>query len=1536
MYNVLHTALCNLQATGSLGFEGFIVDLIGVLTGQTFFSARSGAQAGKDAGTAGYGSTYIDIECKRYSGNRSPATRDLLGGLTEAIHASRGGLEVWLLVSTGPIGVTQAEALRQVAEAQAVTVEILDWQHGALPRLAVLCASLPEETLSGLSSRGVAADAAEIQRELDAVRKHKNFTSDHLELQRRLGAADMGLGHARTTANVWLEKALASHAESMAEFKQALCPTDASFQGYVDRRSVGTALDAWYKGWQVDRRVAVVLGSEGNGKSWATMGWWAKLAVKPLTLLVTSNRMMSRDGLSLMASMLTSQTGTRDPGFWQRRLRQWRTRPVGNTPLLLLILDGLDERQGESWDEVLASLVSPEWAGRLATIITSRPTFWREKVAPFVPRQMEIAPVDVPPFDDVELQAAWGSSYPPLKDMPHAVRNFIRTPRILRLAREHVGHLIENGDLTVERLIIEDWCDRRRLKLGFAHSEGEVRELIVALAKDLREGVGEFSRAHLRNYSALAERSPQRDLDRDFAEIVEGRLFASVSGLSDRYRIRPEYAGLALGLLLARDVRDAYGQGGYADASSELAKALDPVADFDQSNAMVRGACAAAAAEREYPREARVMLFRAWLQQRSREEDEQYDFAAYLPEEPSIFFDLAELLWSDTEVNPHVRQWVADAILRWRNSPRVRDLIETRCRKWLGLWHRDWRNNVFATRMKELEEHRKEVDDRRAQLTSVESKLADTLLTKSEVVSAPALARLAILLISHGPRLPHVPGLVGWALSRAMMGMAWEIDEVAWCLRLNCDDPIEVETALLGRIDPLLADSSRVGVRASRTLLSAMGSPRAAKRLADLPEPPRFEMPRLHRWVDVDPLDPAASAPTSMEAALKRLADLPVDSLCRFLGQTSEDYELEQLDPVLSRFDPVELCAFYRRLLGTAPQREGLALRQLGWLVAKLMMVMSSQEIAALDTARRSLLASLGPGRDSGGRDFAEVCILAGVLSQQPSEDQLRLLLHRPEGALDALFLEEMFSAISDERANEYLVEMVGSGRDHEIRRLLWFLSCTGFVISDAGRQALVSLFPHQDPAMRGSAFRLASKCGDRLALRAHLESGWVASKAHRWESFFGSRALIDAMDNADYLALRDRVSVDLLGYLAVQDGTERGLRAFAEDLDAVWQTMRHTLRRRPNMAAEAVIAMPPGRATTPELEVPSISAISEPAIRTVRVFGRESRPAELDSIVAMFDVGSSSTDDARREEHLQLLIEEAQRAGREFFGRGVPRYAIADVAARYPEFTDKWIAALTQSDAESWDLAEFYCTLGDVLGPGDPNRAAEIIGLLRRAQVGLRVTYSPVKVDRLTWMAFSLPTSEKVSNLRETILSEAYSDELLFQIVLAAQGGSADDWLLQTILADLDSPSVYRMARGLTLIGFLDEGPVLRVTQVHLEGHSGFLAEVATSARLRLQRNRRARHWFETFLGSRDKLSAWAAFRLFLRCADRRFHVWVEARKATVSELPRLWRQHLALNHQDICNAAGSNENRLDKTLFAVKISRDEVAPWYRTPPTV
>lgn len=1533
MYDALHDALHSLQAAGARGFEGLVHAHIGRLTGRRFFLAKSGTQAGKDVSTAGYGGTYIDIECKRYRRGMSPTTRDLIGGFIEAFDASAGNLDLWLVVSTGAIGSSEAEALRRTADREAVAVEIIDWQEAGLPELAVLCAAFSRETVEVLQVRGVSGDLTAVSADLMAVADDPRFPTQLADLRRRLSAADLGLDHAREVTNAWVQSRLLRKADAMAAFHQALCVGDVGFQPYIERPVPQAALSAWYAAWPDHHSLAAVLGREGNGKSWATMAWWKGLTGKPLTLVLTSNRVTANDSMSIVASVLLEQAGVRDVAFWKRRLQQWLQRPPSGVPTILLILDGLNERPRQPWDQFFASLNESGWAGRLAVVITCRPAFWSERVAHFLPDGLPVTCIEVQPFNDEELANAWGDRRPTLSEMPKPVRDFIRTPRIFRLARNHIEDLIQSGDLTVERLLIEDWADRRQLRLGFAHSVPDFNNLVIELARDLRQGVGEFGRHRLREYSSLARRNPDRNLDKDFDEIIDGRLFERIDPVSDKHRVRPEYVGLALGMLLAREARDANRHLGTAGIEGVLAEALDPVADLDQTTATLRGACAVAFLEAEYPVEARRALLRTWLCRQNPDEAQWHDFAAYVPLHPKTFFDLADDFWFGADIYPTAREWVADAILRWRGLPAVQALIEARCARWLGLWHRDWHGFVGKPDTNRLARQRATVVENWSRLTDSERRLADELLSEAQTPHAPSIARLALLLASHGPRLKHVRGLVAWALSRAIMQSGDQSEEVAWCLRLNRHDPTETEAALLVDVGSFLEDRSEVGTRAARTLLWACGTPAAAERRSALPAPPQHDFWFLQqRLIDVDPLDPATRAPTDLTPVTERLAALDPAEFCRTLSRTAEEHDFAQIEPTLVRFEPALASAFCRRLLQSARDRQGIRLRQLGWRIPEYLMLISPEEADALDQARCSLLPLLGDNPHDA--QATEAYLLVGVLGNHTVGQQLDLLLARPPAALDLLLLEEVLVPVQGEMANVRLILAETDWQPHVLRRLLWVLSRNAFPLNAAARMAVVRCFSHGDPAVRASAFRLAMICDDRMALRVHAASEWRArSDDSTLESFYGSLALIAGTDPIDYIALRGRVAPELLGYLAVRDGRPHAIDAFAQDLDALWETMAT-----PISAAEipslAVTSRQPNDPSTPELEITDIAPLAETALRTIHAFGRGPSAEELKSFFEWSDPDRWIHERREFNERIGKLIAEAQRVGRHFFGKGMRGYGLSEVISRHRELVEKWITALAQRDRVQWDAAEFHRALCAGLGQTDPDRAADILVHLQHASTVLRITYRPWNIDSLAWLAFKLPSNPKVDAVRERLLEDACTDELLFQVALAAQANGATGWLGRVIQRDFDATAVYRRARALTLIGFLDEGGVLDALRQQLNGRAGFLKDVAMCAQDRLEKNHRARAWFTKFISHRDEVEAWAAFRLFLRCVDRRFHLWENAMLNATHDLPLLWRQHVTVNDWNIRKTAEDNEGRLSEILFGLRIPKGEIAPWYGTPP--
>ncbi|HXH09447.1 MAG TPA: hypothetical protein VNP04_06770, partial [Alphaproteobacteria bacterium] len=521
--------------------------------------------------------------------------------------------------------------------------------------------------------------------------------------------------------------------------------------------------------------------------------------------------------------------------------------------------------------------------------------------------------------------------------------------------------------------------------------------------------------------------------------------------------------------------------------------------------------------------------------------------------------------------------------------------------------------------------------------------------------------------------------------------------------------------------------------------------------------------------------------------------------------------------------------------------------------------------------------------------------------------------------------------------AKERLVRVVAEGHAYKVRRLLWFLSHSHFTLNEVARDALISGFNHPDPAVRTCAFRLAVGCHDRVALSAHVASEWRArTDDTTFESCYGSHALIAGADPLDYGALRGRVAPELLGHLALQDGPPGAIDAFAEDLDALWTTMTQSPGLPTGMNGPAIVHSRAIDPAMPEGERGSIAPWAEAALHTIHVFGHGPRANVLQALLAQFPPDASMREQHAFREGATAVIREVRETARHVISQRMPERALAEVIARHRQRVEKWLAFLACCDTVPWDMVEFYCQLCLAVGKAEPDRAADIIARLRQASVAWRSTYSrwKWKVDRLTWIAFQLPSSPKVDEVREHILEAANTDELLLQIALAAQANRATDWLTQVIQRDLAAPEVCRVARALTLIGFLDEGALLDECRHALDGRTGFLGDVAHAARGRLERNRQARAWFDQFRKRRNPVEAWAAFRLFLRCVDRRFYLWSDVLCQSTPDLPGLWQQQMSMNADDIYRSTEKNEGELAKSLFGQRISRNELAPWYPTPP--
>jgi len=172
-------------------------------------------------------------------------------------------------------------------------------------------------------------------------------------------------------------------------------------------------------------------------------------------------------------------------------------------------------------------------------------------------------------------------------------------------------------------------------------------------------------------------------------------------------------------------------------------------------------------------------------------------------------------------------------------------------------------------------------------------------------------------------------------------------------------------------------------------------------------------------------------------------------------------------------------------------------------------------------------------------------------------------------------------------------------------------------------------------------------------------------------------------------------------------------------------------------------------------------------------------------------------------------------------------------------------------------------------------------------------------------------------------------TDEALFELALAGSAAHNYERLRALIRQGLSSHAPVRKAAALMLAGFTvhgsDSASLLDSVHFHPEG---WLWSMQAWARRHLERDRCAQEWFRRFCTSRSTDESFAAFRLLLRCVDRRYWVWKYDVVRSVRLSP-LRRRYLTVNQHQIDEAIKENEKTFEKRFLGREIPEGKVYPW-------
>lgn len=1133
----LATALRSLPPAGSLGFEGLLRDVLVEVTKIGFGLAKSGPQGGSDVRSLGLNLFEVALEAKRYGENTVLRVDALEAKLFESWR-SENGTDLWILAATRAISATDNEKLTLAGEALGITVLILDWppEPRQLPDLAVLCAEAGTVLDRYI---GHHTDLVEI---VEAIHAHPDYPAAARRLRNRLIMPDIGYAAATEAMKQWMLVGLASDRNAASRLGGKFNNVLDSHRGRILRPKYEAQLDQWFAAGAP----AVLLGNEGLGKTWLFLSWWYTQVDTgvdlPLTLFVPAKEIGQESLSDLIARLLERRLGHGSVQFWKRRLAQWlKLRP--GVPQILLMIDGINQHWiKRDWADLLQPAFDDQWNNRISLLMSCWPDHWNElqKLATLTPQPSEIV---VERFDDSELDALLSAHELRRENFGTAILELMKVPRLSALAIARQQDLIASGDITPERLAVEDWKHRIELRGSqLALSDAEFQDFVAELGTKLRSSIDGTVLTRHNVFERLGRDSGKEraDLLSTVAELISGQWLVP-TGQANQFRVNPELVPFALGLELAHQLKTASGD---AAANAIIAEHIDPFSGQSLGVRILRGAVTAALLDSTVSRPARRALLTRWINEQN---FSRLDFDAFwriIGLDGELVLQIVEESWlgggaGSISTDEIIIKGLANAY----QFEAVASLIEASVTRWLGwFWDDPFQGSVLGHIDLTSPSSRQRQEVTAENLNSwqqFEGRDAFPPIKHCCTGNPSWLSHRVFGIISFLPQARFIEAITAWGITRAVMGRPQHLDELAWALRLNRKDPDATRTEVWGLVDRLVESRHRLALDAACWLLKVLADPQAEERLRQLRPPEVFASSGSIRFLtptDEDISNPKGDVTVSeIEDAVRTLPE-NID------GRVASKRKLL----VLARTKPDRLRELIGECAMSAASLAPAALRQRIERMGGFLPLLSKEERGALGAAIDTILDE-GVTEPSSELDWWRVRRLELRLSGCSGLAQLELLLNQ---ACDRKLLDSVATQLLD-FTQEDIKSVLGrfeiqSERDTVLSWLTLLVEFADHRSID-GWSELPALLRHVDAEIAELAIALASESTDLVVLKAIAESSWTGTDvSDRTQRYERSAALLKASQVLNRPELLERADREITAvWLQREPENPDALRAY-------------------------------------------------------------------------------------------------------------------------------------------------------------------------------------------------------------------------------------------------------------------------------------------------------------------------------------------------------------------------------------------------------
>jgi hypothetical protein len=1468
----------------------------------------------------------VFVECKRYGTDTQLDQRELLGETDEAVRDT--DLDIWVLVTSRAASDSLRDTLRNHLDQFGVDFVAMALGDGTPSSLEVLLASAPDAVGHALAPASVPTDVLTC---LESIRRMPGFDPAKRRLLQLLESEAVGLEAWKARQKQNLNGDLHDPDRSLARFRQRIDLAS----GFVERPQLVRRLEEWRDSWKASAAAPlVVIGGEGDGKTWLVSNWANHRAMSdpsfPAALMVNGAATGDRSLIDIIVDAATSRpTSLPDYGQATRdrirsRVARWVKAGQPGQPPLLLLLDGMDDGPSA---ETLRALIAQSKADlpMIPLLVTVRRQFWDEALEPLSDLNARQLPVG--PFDDEEFASALSMRRLKAGDLAPELMPLLRKPRYMDLAARFQDRMVASGDLTVARLKYEDWKDRYERKTGTI-TDSMFQQVLIRLAQDARAGDRGSGRQELMDVL------PAHGSDKALNDLcTSGVLDRNDDG---RFTVSETRLPLAMGLLLASDVRRACRNG--EDAYNVASRALEHEDGRGITAAAAESAALVGLLDSKFPLTGAAALLRTWLERQQRAQHAQEAFIAYVRARPEAYGELAEAVWQAGELDRHEQeQLVMGALLHARDHPHVLEALRPYFDRWLA----------FAPRPDDLAQNAPE-EARDQERRRLQSLLGPVLPDGTVVVigrelrlvdqGMMRLARVALAVISHVARRPHIRAIATALLVDVITRLPRRQDVIPWVLRTAVDD---IEAAVLTEAEALAGTNTVEGRRTGRRLLYAL-STRAADDLADsiiedLPTHKSFSFP----WSENDylaevaaesrvgvvarglsrvGLNPSLEVPPVAGGFSSLLKPLDPSVMWHGASQTSEEYMLDEAEVVFARTDPHALAVFYGKAAETAQGRNDVELLALCWTLRPNVLLLDERAIEQLLAAWTHLIDAYDERRSN-----TESTLVALLLQCRTGQPQLDLLLKRPDGAPDYLSFEALFRGEPDWAV---VATVLRTGTSRQISRTAWYISALPGKTPAVVAGLLSNHAAHADRHVRLMVLWWA--LSQDASTAADVVASWTPGPTIEAEEKNAAGLLLarsrtdprlapglDLISSAAAIQARGCSPEELTWYMNVVSVSI----AKASGTAKPWTYSRVALAKTRDGVAHA------------HRRRLTFTDPSDGMIANWKTWGGLPT-ATAERFARLFDPSARSSAGRNEIQEADRALAAESASCERLFDEAPDVDLMVAIDAQHPQEVAGWVTSgLLRPSRERKSTVESLPGLyHSVCIAGFRNGRAWAVDLCRAL-----ANAEPRWIDRHTGIAWPTWTAwepgnqqDVIDRYRDSLLRQARTDLELCELVIAAEKAGLAPKLLGHLDGMLTDQSRLVRARAVAALGFVSDDAADRILErLHLNPTDPWIEEVVKASAKQRQLDTWARHWFDAFLTSSSDEDAWGAFRLFARCVDMRYVVWRRGRQSLIKALSDHRRAYFIANEKEIFDAIEKRAATAKKTLAGYSVLEREVWPW-------